>query len=136
MPDLQVKDAINWNQPELLAWMDIISEYAIRYNLKEHDGQIIPITQIEEVIQNLPSDDLILRELTALAALAKKDDVPDLLSFLKINQDDILHIAHATIVAYRTREEGWFIAFNEDDPVVQKARSMAKLDLLMALESK
>jgi len=116
--------------------MDIISEYAIRYNLKEHDGQIVPIEQIEEVMLHLPSDDVIIRELVALAALGKKEDVSKLMSFLKSNQDDILHIAHATIVAYRTREEGWFIAFNEDDPVVQKARSMAKLDLLMALESK
>jgi carboxyl-terminal processing protease len=136
MPDIQVKDVIDWNQPEQLAWMDIISEYAIRYNIKEHDGQIIPVEQIEDVMNNLPPDDVILRELMALGTLGKKEDVPGLLSFLKNNQNDILQIAHATMVAYRTREEGWYIAFNEDDPVVQKARSMAKLDLLMALESK
>jgi carboxyl-terminal processing protease len=136
LPDLIVKDAIDWSQPEPKAWMDIISEYAIRYNLLHHQGALVPIDQIHEVMKDLPANEIILRDLSDLAAKLKKEDGQKLLAYLEAKQEDIIRIAQATMVAYRTGEEGWYIAYNEHDPVVQKARSMVKLDLLLALKAK
>jgi len=136
IPDLQVKDIVDWSQPDQIAWMDIISEYAIRYNLMNYDGKLVPVEQIREIMDSLPADEVILNELMALASSGKKENAQGLLNFLKNNREVILHIAHATIVAYRTGEEGWYVAFNEEDPVVQKAKDMAKLDLLLTLKSK
>ena len=48
----------------------------------------------------------------------------------------MLNITKATLVAYRTGEEGWYRAYNEMDPVVQKAKDMTRLDLLLALKTK
>ena len=56
-PDIEVKDVIDWHQPEQKIWMDIISEYAIRYNIAQFKGEIIPADKADEVMKNLPSDE-------------------------------------------------------------------------------
>ncbi len=56
VPDIIVKDDIDWEHPAQKEWMDIISEYAIRYNLTNHDGKLVPIEQVSEIMQQLPDD--------------------------------------------------------------------------------
>jgi carboxyl-terminal processing protease len=135
IPDIEVKDNINWKQPGMMQWMDIISEYAIRYNLEQYEGKIVPVDQIPLVQQSLPTPEEILAGIDALAAYRSKPAQLDTLMALRRDkEEDILRIAQSTLIAYRTGEEGWHIAFNEKDPVIQKARDVVKLDLMMALK--
>ncbi len=68
-PDINVEDDIDWHDSSVRNWMDIISEYAIRYNLINHQGEIVSIDQIEEINKELPDKATIF---TALTSLAKK----------------------------------------------------------------
>ena len=135
IPDIEVEDRIDWEQPELMTWMDIISEYAIRYNLVHHDGEIVDVDQIPSIHTTLPKREELFKELNALAAKRSRPSQLDSLIRMQNQQPDLLYrVAQATMVAYRTGEEGWYIAFNETDPVIEKAREVVKLDLLMALK--
>jgi carboxyl-terminal processing protease len=135
VPDIMVKDEINWQHPIQKLWMDILSEYAIRYNLVHHQGEILPVEQIDKIQSELPDESTIVAGISALAAKRSKPEEKDsLLKFLADHKGDVMRIAKATLVAYRTGEEGWYIAFNTTDPVVRKAREMVQLDLLMALQ--
>jgi carboxyl-terminal processing protease len=135
-PDVVVNDIVDWHQPEQMAWMDILSEYAIRYSIANYKGEILPAEQYQEVMKNLPSDEEILKGLNRLAAKNENEEAKNLLLFLKNNEDNLINLAKATLVAYRTGEEGWYRAYNEMDPVVRKAKDMTRLDLLLALKSK
>ena len=136
MPDIEVKDAISWNDPMLKTWMDIISEYAINYNLKLHGGEMLPIEKIEEIRKELPDETAIMESVKTLAKKRKATEYPALLEYLSKNKEDILQIAVATLIAYRTGEAGWYIAYNFSDPLVIKAKEMMHLDWLKALEQK
>lgn len=136
IPDIMVKDDINWNDPMLKEWMDIISEYAIGYNLKVHKGEMLPVSDLEELQKGLPDEMAILDGVKQLAKKRSGEMYTSLLKYLSENKEDILRIADATLIAYRSGEEGWYRAFNLTDPMVKKAREMVQLDLLMALGQK
>jgi carboxyl-terminal processing protease len=136
IPDIEVQDDISWNDPMLKEWMDIISEYAIDYNLKLHGGEMLSVDKIEEIRKELPSESVILESIKVVGKKRKATEYPALLEYLSANKDDILRIADATLIAYRTGEEGWYIAYNLYDPMVRKAKEMVHLDWLMALDQK
>jgi hypothetical protein len=134
IPDIIVEEKINWSDPMHKRWMDIISEYAIRYNLEHHDGIILPTSRMSEVRKQLPTTAEMLEGITKFAHVRAMDDLPAILQFLSDHQQDLIRITEATVIAYRTGEAGWYIAFNSSDPVVRKAMEMIHLDLLMALK--
>lgn len=134
IPDITIKDDIDWQNPNQKAWMDIISEYAIRYNLVHYNGEMVPIDRINEVLNQLPSDIAIIQDLARMVNKGAKSGDPVLVQFLNTHKDDILHIAKATLAAYRTGEEGWYIGFNTTDPVVRKARELVLMDPMVALK--
>ena len=136
IPDIEIQEAINWNNPKLKEWMDIISEYSVNYNLKKHGGEMLPLEKIEEIRKDLPDESSILESIKALSKKRKAKEYTALLEYLTNNQEDILRIADATLIAYRTGEAGWYIAYNLSDPLVKKAKEMVQLDLLMALGQK
>jgi carboxyl-terminal processing protease len=136
LPDLVIEEGIDWMDPMLKEWMDIISEYAIRYNLLHYDGELRPVSEIDMVKKQLPEREEIIASLSALTINRNKAEQEKLKQYLDSHQEILTHIAASTLVAYRVGEEGWYMAYNEYDPVVQKARAMAKLDLLLALQSK
>jgi carboxyl-terminal processing protease len=135
VPDIIIKDDIAWDNPSQKEWMDIISEYAIRHNLSHHGGKLVPIEQVNAVMQQLPDDMTIRQDLTALAMKRGKPGDTVLEQYFNDNPEDILRIARATLVAYRTGEEGWYVGFNTTDPMVRKAVEMVRLNLLLALKS-
>jgi len=132
-PDIIVEDDIDWSNIHIRQWMDIISEYAIRYNLIHHNGEIVAIDRIDNVKQEIPAKDIIFNDLIALAKKRGKEKSNDLISFMQSNKDKIYRIAESTLVAYRTGEEGWYRSFNATDPVVNKAKELVKEDLATAL---
>jgi len=135
VPDIEIKDNINWKKPGMMQWMDIISEYAIRFNIEKYKGKIVPIDQIPVIETTLPSHEEMLM---GIDELAKKRTPPamldSLLTLQKEGETDLLRIVQSTLIAYRTGEEGWYVAFNEQDPVIQKAKDVVKLDMMMALK--
>ena len=136
IPDIEVKDDINWNDPMLKEWMDIISEYAIDYNLKKYGGEMLPVEKIDAIRKELPDEATIIEGIKVLGKKRKAAQYPGLLEYLIAHKEDILRIADATLIAYRTGEEGWYIAYNLSDPMVRKAMEMVHLDWLMALGQK
>ncbi len=135
IPDVLVKDDIAWKHPAQKEWMDIISEYALRFNLVNHKGAIVDIKKIKEIKSALPSDEVIVADITNLAMQRGQPSDQTLVNYLKANKEDLLRITKATLVAYRTSEEGWYIVFNDTDPMVIKARELVRKDLLMALKA-
>ena len=137
IPDIEVKENVNWKQPGMMQWMDIISEYAIRYNIQKYDGKIVPIDQIPAIHTSLPSDQEMINGIDSLATRRSRPSQLDTLMTLQHEHEaDLLRIAQSTLIAYRTGEEGWYVAFNEKDPVIQKAKEVVKMDLMMALKNK
>jgi len=134
IPDIVIKDDFDWKKAGMMKWMDIISEYAIKYNLQQHGGKIISTEEIPAIHASLPSREEMM---SALDKLAVKRSTPTELDTLKAleaaHADDLYRIAESTVIAYRTGEEGWYIAYNEQDPVILKAKEVVRLDLMMAL---
>jgi carboxyl-terminal processing protease len=135
IPDIDVAEPVNWDAPGMMKWMDIISEYAIRYNLLVHDGELIPVDSSQYVRKTLPPREKVLSDITALALRRTSPAAFDsMMQMQKAQPDQLFRIAESTLVAYRTGEEGWYRAYNEEDPVITKAKEMVKLDLMMALK--
>jgi carboxyl-terminal processing protease len=132
-PDIKVDDDIEWSHPSVRQLMDIISEYAIRYNLIHHEGEIISVERIDEVKKEIPARDIIINELVTLIKKRSKEKSNDLITYLQSHKDKIYRIAESTLVAYRTGEEGWYRSFNATDPVVNKAKVLVKENLATAL---
>ncbi|HJW29165.1 MAG TPA: S41 family peptidase, partial [Saprospiraceae bacterium] len=129
IPDIEIKDEVKWQNSIMSKWMDIISEYAIHYNLIQHHGEIIPVSQIPTIEKSLPGKETILKDLMELAAKRSSAVVLDSLKSIQQAQPDQLYrIAMASMIAYRTGEEGWYVAYNENDPAVLKAREVVKAD--------
>lgn len=135
VPDIMVADDIPWDHPKTKPWMDMVSEYAIRYNLSHYGYEPVPVDQISLVMQQLPADTEILAGLKQIAIKRQGTAANDFISFMSDHQAQILRMAKAALVSGRTGEEGWYITLNEGDPLVQKARSLARLDLQMALKN-
>jgi hypothetical protein len=134
VPDIEMKDDVNWKQPGIMQWMDIISEYAIRYNLKVNGGKIISPDNIDAIHSTLPSKKETLSAIDSLAAKrTTKGGLDTLMTYQAQHEEDLFRIAQSTLIAYRTGEEGWYRAYNEQDPVILKAKDVVKLDLMMAL---
>jgi hypothetical protein len=89
--------------------------------------------RIQEVHRQLPDRTTIIKGIKQLGEKRGKPDAQELLQYLNDHQEDIFRIAEATLIAYRVGEEGWFIAFNDSDPIVRKAREMIHLDVMIAL---
>lgn len=132
-PDIIVEDDIDWHDPSITGWMDIISEYAIRYNLIQSGGKLVSLDRIMEIENSLPSEQEILSALSSLAKKRAKKNAPDLLAYLQANKNKIYRIAASTLVAYRTGEEGWYRSFNNSDPVITKAKRVVKENFLTAV---
>lgn len=132
-PDITVTDEVDWHNVNVLMWLDIISEYAIRHNLIHHDGEIVSIDKIKEVMSEVPAEEEIINELMTLVKKRRKDDADELISYFQNNKNKLLQITQSTVVAYRTGEEGWYRSYNEVDPVVAKAKVMVKENLSKAL---
>jgi len=135
VPDIVVKDNIDWEHPVMKQLMDIISEYAMRYNLEKYDGKLVSLDQVEEVRKQLPAEAEILAAVTSLAEQKAKPGEISISNYINEHKDAILNISEATLVAYRIGEEGWYVEFNNSDPLVSKAREMVRLDLLLALKA-
>jgi carboxyl-terminal processing protease len=133
LPDIQLRDDIDWTKASWGAWMDVITEYAIRYNLDKFGGEIISPQFTEEVRSNLPEDDTMLRSLKDVAIRRMKLAEPELGRFLEENKATLLRLAKASLIAYRTGEAGWYRAYNQYDPVVRKAVEIARMEPSMAL---
>ena len=67
VPDVAVRDVVDWKRPEIRYWMDIISEYAIKYNLHSHNGDIVSVDKIQEIETSLPSRETIFNGMDELA---------------------------------------------------------------------
>ncbi len=134
IPDIIVEEKINWHLPLQKRWMDLISEYAIRYNLTHHQGKLAALDEVAAIRSQLPSGEKMVDALVTLAHHRGGDQVAEMLQYLNDKKQDILHITEATLIAYRTGEEGWYRGYNIFDPVVQKAMDMIRLDVRMALE--
>lgn len=133
MPDIVMDDGVHWDDFAVMAWMDIISEYAIRYDMMKYSGQLVKVDSLDTVFKNLPSHASMMNELLALAKIRAKDKYNSLNDYFQAHQDIIYRITDATLVAYRTGEEGWYRAFNLEDPLVKKANEIVKEDLQKAL---
>lgn len=123
-PDIALSDSINWLHPQCQEWMDLISLYAIRYNLTEHNGQLSPLSEYENVKKDLPPDSLIFRSLELLAERKSAKEVKSLNTYLQGHREELLRITRATLIAYRIGEEGWYRGFNEWDPMTIKAQEV------------
>lgn len=135
IPDIEVADPVNWERPEILRWMDIISEYAIRYNNAHHDGDIVTTDSIPAIRKTLPAKEKIMTGITALALKrSTAGQFDSLMQIQKTQPEQLYRIAESTLIAYRTGEGGWHRAYNEKDPVIRRATEMVKLDLMMALK--
>jgi carboxyl-terminal processing protease len=135
IPDIEVQDPVNWENPELLQWMDVISEYAIRYNLIHHAGDIVTVDSIQAIRKTLPAKEKIMTDIMALAVRRATPAAFDsMMQVQKSQPEQLLRIAESTLIAYRTGEGGWHRAYNEKDPVIRRAKEMVKLDLMMALK--
>ena len=132
VPDIIIEEDINWENSSIRIWMDIISEYAIRFNMAQYDGVIISVDSIPAVLKKLPSHSTMMADLNSLAKLRAKDDYTSLVNYLQSHQEVMFRITEATMVAYRTGEEGWYRAFNATDPLIQKAKQVAKEKPVMA----
>jgi len=132
-PDIKMDDDIDWYNPSIRAWMDIISEYAIRYNLVQHEGKIVSVDSIDQIRKELPEQDIIFKELTSLSRKRQEEKANELIGYLQANKEKMYRIIEATLIAYQTGEEGWYRAFNATDPVVKKAKVMVKENLASAL---
>lgn len=136
VPDFIVQDDIDWHDPIVRKWMNIIAEYSIRFNLLTYNGEIISPDKVKEVKAGLPDEGTIIREINDLAVIRADGDITALNAFLSANKRMILRIAKSTLIAYRTGEEGWYRAFNESDPVVLKAKALVKENMLTALSDR
>ena len=132
-PDVKVEDDIDWYDPVIKNWMDIISEYSIRYNLIAHNGEIISVDHFQKVKVELPEQKDILAALTSLAKKRGKDKSAELISYLQSNKEKVHRIAVSTLIAYRTGEEGWYRSFNDADPVIIKTKRILKENFPTAL---
>ena len=125
-PDIEVKDGINWYDKMILRWNDVISEYAIRYNLEKYQGVMISSNDFKDIESSIPAQGELIRSLTLLAKKRGGTEADAMIAYLKENSDKMMRITRAMLVAYRTGEEGWYKSFNQTDPVVVKAKEVVK----------
>jgi carboxyl-terminal processing protease len=134
IPDIEVEEMMDWHLPEMKKWMDIISEYAIRYNIRENQGEIVSVETIPEIRKTLLLKESIMSDINALALKrVSAASFDSLMAFQSVHQEQLYRVAESTLIAYRTGEEGWYRAYNEYDPVILKAKEMVRLDVLMAV---
>ncbi len=134
VPDIIVAEDIDWENPLLQQWMDYISEYAIRYDLKQFGNTSMGQSDVEKVRSKMPDDQTILDGITLIARTRSSDSGKEALKFLADHRNELLRITRASIVSYKTGEEGWYRTLNEQDPVVVRAIALAGVNLQMALK--
>lgn len=129
IPDIEVRDPVDWKNPVTAKWMDIISEFAIRYTLQSFGGKLVSVDSIPMIRSILPGQQEIESELMSLASLRSTSTQHDsLMTAWKKDNPLWLRIARSTLIAYCTGEAGWYRAYNEEDPVVQKAKEVIRKD--------
>lgn len=135
LPDIVEEENIDWKDPMVRRWMEIISEFSIRYNMEKYQGEMFPSAKIEEIKMALPSEEEVLRRLNSLADIRaiRQTELDSLMQFQQAQRNELVHLIEATMVAYSTGEEGWYRAYNEYDPVILKARKMMGPDYLLAI---
>ncbi len=134
-PDIEVKDGVNWYEKMITKWNDVISEYAIRYNLQKYQGTMVSSNDFKDIERAIPAQSILIRELSLLAKKRGGENAEGMITYLKENPDKMTRITRAMLVAYRTGEEGWYKSYNQTDPVVMKAREVVKENPLSAYNS-
>lgn len=135
-PDIVVADAIDWADPMQMEWMDIISQYAIRHYLLHQDGMSSSTDAMEAIKREVPSRDSVFHQLLSISATYPASKRDSLDAFFDDHKEELYELTGATLAAYRAGEEGWYMYFNEKDPVVRKAVEMVQLDPQLALQNK
>ncbi|MEP6647624.1 MAG: S41 family peptidase [Saprospiraceae bacterium] len=128
-PDIIISDGVNWEDNSIRIWMDIISEYSINYDLTKYGGSLVNIDSVDQIRKDLPDHTTIMRDLSVLAKLRAKENYQAIMDYYDAHKDVINRITDATLIAYRTDEEGWYRAFNWSDPMVLKAKEIVKGDM-------
>ncbi|MEO6133398.1 MAG: S41 family peptidase, partial [Saprospiraceae bacterium] len=132
-PDIVMDDGVEWEDPSIKEWMDIISEYALRYDMINFGGLLVNPDSINTVIFDLPEHASMMKDLSALAKLRAKEKYPAIMGYYQMHQGVINRITDAMLIAYRTDEEGWYRSFNASDPLVIRAKEIVKQDMLKSL---
>ena len=117
-------------------WLDIISEYAIRYNNLHFGGSLESVEKIPELLKSLPPTQDMDSALMQLSKTYPELNHDSLAEFYTSNAESMRRLAKSSLIAYRTGEEGWYIAMNERDPLVLKAKEMVHMDPLLALKTR
>lgn len=134
VPDIIVAEDIDWENPLLQQWMDYISEYAIRYDLKQFGNTSMGQADIGKIRSKIPDDQTILDGISLIARKRSSDSGKEALKFLADHRNELLRITRASIVSYKTGEEGWYRTLNEQDPLLERAKALAGVNLQMALK--
>jgi carboxyl-terminal processing protease len=132
-PDVVVKPEIDWHDPAMKYWMDIVSEYALRQILSSGETTRASKSDVPVLRKQIPPRTEILASIKALANRHKVPGMDTLVRFADAHAGQLADITQATIIAYRTGEAGWHAAYLEHDPVIRKARQLVMQDPLTAL---
>ena len=136
LPDVVLGDEYDWTNPMQMYWLDIISEYAIRYNNLHFGGSLESVEKIPELLKSLPPTQDMDSALMQLSKTYPELNHDSLAEFYTSNAESMRRLAESSLIAYRTGEEGWYIAMNERDPLVLKAKEMVHMDPLLALKTR
>lgn len=132
-PDYPVMPDIDWYDPHMKKWMDVITEYALRAVLTTSDGRPASLDSLPVLLRELPSADVVFQALRTQVKAQYGKMGAGLLEYGDNHARQLTDIALATIVAYRIGESGWYAAYQESDPVVRKARELVRMEPRTAL---
>ncbi len=136
LPDVVLEDEFDWTNPWQMHWMDIISEYAIRYNSTHFGGALEEVDRIPELRKKMPGHAEMDEALIRLSKAYPEINNDSMIQFYTSNAEAMHRLVESSLIAYRTGEEGWYMAINEQDPLVLKAKELVHLDPLLALKAK
>jgi hypothetical protein len=128
-----VQPEIDWHDPAMKYWMDLVSEYALRQILSSGETTRASKSEVPALRKQIPPKTEILTSIKALANRYKVPGMDTLMRFADMHAGQLADITQATIIAYRTGEAGWHAAYMEHDPVIRKARELVMQDPLTAL---
>jgi len=132
-PDYPVRADVDWSDPRMKEWMDVITEYALHQVLASSGGKPAPLDSIAVLQAQLPQTETMLAAIRGMVASEYGAAATGLLEFGEENERQLTDITRATIVAYRIGEAGWYAAYQDSDPAVRKARELIRVEPRTAL---
>lgn len=130
MPDFSVAPAIDWEDPIAKAWMEVLTEYALREILRKKDSPgSSDSLGLESLRKRLPPVNQRLIDIRALALRQNSRRTATMMTFFDAHAEVLGDIAGAMIIAFQTGESDWRMLCLENDPVIRKARDAMALDL-------